>query len=333
MATSSNYNAPDIARWRSGNTGVEGAWRFDSGRAGRHVLVTALLHGNEFSGAQAVVEMLESGLRPLRGTLTLAFCNLDAFDTFDPAHPDRARFVDEDMNRVWTTERLDGPPSREQRRAKSLLPFVRKADWLLDLHSMHEPCEPLLLTGPDRRNIELARRLGAPRHVVVDHGHADGCRLRDFEQFGTGGRDDALALLLEAGYHFDPSAKLAALDAVARFLALSGIVEADALPAGWRRPTPHTQVELVVTQAVVAQSTAFRFVEDFKGLEVIARAGTVIGHDGDTPVITPHDGCVLVMPSLRQLRPGVTVVRLALNTSGSETPSPPLPAGTRPHSS
>ena len=28
------------------------------------------------------------------------------------------------------------------------------------------------------------------------------------------------------------------------------------------------------------------------------------------PVVTPYPDCVLVMPSLRQLRPGVTVVRL-----------------------
>lgn len=37
---------------------------------------------------------------------------------------------------------------------------------------------------------------------------------------------------------------------------------------------------------------------------------TVIAYDSGNPVCTPYDDCVLVMPSLRQLRPGVTVVRL-----------------------
>jgi hypothetical protein len=32
--------------------------------------------------------------------------------------------------------------------------------------------------------------------------------------------------------------------------------------------------------------------------------------DGEETVTTPYDDCVLVMPSLRQLRPGVTTVRL-----------------------
>jgi hypothetical protein len=34
----------------------------------------------------------------------------------------------------------------------------------------------------------------------------------------------------------------------------------------------------------------------------------VIGHDGDRPVRTPYDDCVLVMPS-RRLRPGESAVR------------------------
>jgi len=62
---------------------------------------------------------------------------------------------------------------------------------------------------------------------------------------------------------------------------------------------------------VVARSQAFRFSGDFRGLEVIARAGTVIGDNDGEPVVTPYDDCVLVMPSVRQARAGVTVVRFA----------------------
>jgi hypothetical protein len=45
-------------------------------------------------------------------------------------------------------------------------------------------------------------------------------------------------------------------------------------------------------------------------LETFPKAGAVIGWNEGEPVVTPYDNCVLVMPSLRQLRPGVTVVRL-----------------------
>jgi len=36
----------------------------------------------------------------------------------------------------------------------------------------------------------------------------------------------------------------------------------------------------------------------------------VIGWSEGQAITAPYDNCVLVMPSLRQLRPGVTVVRL-----------------------
>ena len=42
---------------------------------------------------------------------------------------------------------------------------------------------------------------------------------------------------------------------------------------------------------------------------MIARQGTLIAHDGDQPIRTPYDDCVLIMPS-RRLGPGLTAVRL-----------------------
>lgn len=303
--------APDITRWREGNTGVEGVWRFDSGRPGKRVLVTALMHGNEFSGASTVAALLTAGVRPQCGVLTLALCNLQAFDRFDPAFPDASRYVEEDMNRVWTDAALGTPNSSERLRALELLPFVREADWLLDLHSMHEPGKPLLLAGMSARHLQLARRLGVPEHVVVDAGHADGCRMRDYGSFAFDGRPDALSLLLEAGYHFDPAASRVALDVAVRFLALSQVVEPAALPPVRPAEPPAGQTLLEVTHAVAARSTRFRFVEAYTGLETIERAGTVIAYDENGPVTTPYDRCVLVMPSVRQLRPGVTVVRFA----------------------
>ena len=53
----------------------------------------------------------------------------------------------------------------------------------------------------------------------------------------------------------------------------------------------------------------FHFHRRYQGLEVIAEAGTEIAVDGDRPVVTPFDNCVLVMPNQR-LWPGQTAVRL-----------------------
>ncbi len=108
---------PDISAWRAGNTGVEGVWHFDSGKPGRNVMVSALVHGNWLCGAWALKGLLEAGVRPEQGSLTLAFCNLAAFDRFDPAHHDPSRFVDQDLDRQWLDERMDVGDSSERRRA------------------------------------------------------------------------------------------------------------------------------------------------------------------------------------------------------------------------
>jgi len=60
---------------------------------------------------------------------------------------------------------------------------------------------------------------------------------------------------------------------------------------------------------VTITSDRFEFVENYVGLEVIAKQGSVIGHDGDKEVLTPYDNCVLIMPSRRLVR-GQTAVRL-----------------------
>lgn len=309
---------PDIAAWRAGNTGTEGVWQFDSGLPGRHVLITALVHGNELCGAWALKGLLEAGVRPQQGSLTLAFCNLAAFDRFDPENHDASRFVDEDLNRQWSPERLAAGDSQERRRARALAPFVSQADWLLDLHSMHEPAAPLLVTGMQARNLELARLLRSPGHIVVDPGHQDGVRMRDYGRFGElcgdGSDNGTRSLLIECGFHGHESSRSVAQDLCARFLQASQLLDAQAIQRllpGWLQADAAQQWALDVTGPVVARSEDFRFAEPYQGLELIACAGSVIGWNANEPVRTPYDDCVLVMPSTRQARAGVTVVRFA----------------------
>ena len=311
---------PDITAWRTGNTGTEGVWQFDSGQSGRHVMISALVHGNELCGAWALQGLLEAGVRPQRGVLTLALCNLAAFDRFDALDHDTARFVDEDLNRQWLIERMHSGGTLERARAAALRPFVEQADWLLDLHSMHERGVPLLLTGLQPRNLALARALRAPQHVVIDAGHQEGVRMRDFGRFGLPDTlaPDTRSLLIECGFHGDLSSRAVAQDLCLRFLVEAGSLDAgvaqSCLP-GWRGPDAPGQWALQVTGAVVAHSEHFCFTQPFQGLEIIDKAGTVIAHQGGSglgeSVSTPYDNCVLVMPSVRQARAGVTVVRFA----------------------
>jgi hypothetical protein len=302
---------PDLTPYAEGNTGIPYVYTYDSGAPGPHTMINALTHGNEVSGAIAVKALIDSGLRPRRGRLTLSFANIDAYLGFDPERPDASRFVDQDLNRVWMPSTLDDMTldSSELRRARALRPLVDQVDFLLDLHSMHERSAPLTVSGPLQKGIDMAIKLGVPEHIISDEGHPEGRRMRDYGQFGDPARPHT-ALLVESGQHWEAAGVDVARNCCARFLLLCGNLDAADIPAGWLKPHPPSQKVIRVTEPVVASGADFRFAGAYTGLETFADAGTIIGWDGGTPVRTPYPNCVLVMPSLRQLRAGVTVVRL-----------------------
>lgn len=301
--------APNIARWSA--NGVAPYVHERQGRAlGPDVLITTLVHGNEYSGAIAVAEVLASGWQPECGRVTFAFCNVPAFDRFDAQAPDASRYVDEDFNRVWSAARLDSSDaSVELVRARQLLPFVERATHLLDLHSMHEASAPLWVTGTLQRNIDFAQALQTACQVIIDSGHEDGIRMRDYGKFSSPD-DQRISLLLEAGQHWQASSVSVARNALMRFMVAAGSVARADVPDGWLLPDCTPPVPVLVTDRVVARSMDFAFTQGFKGGEVIAHAGVVIAVDTGHPIVTPYDDCVLVMPSVRQLRAGVTTVRL-----------------------
>ena len=301
------YEFPELRRWEKGEAPYIHV--LASGKPGPTVMVAALTHGNEVSGAIVVDALLAAGLKPRNGTLIFSFNNIEAYHSFDPKNPFKSRMVEEDFNRTWG--RLDQPAGTvETRRAQVVKPFVERADFLLDLHSMHDDGVPLMLCGPLERGVELAKKVGTPVDVVRDRGHAAGIRMRDYGAFGDA-KGDKTALLIETGQHWRASSVVVAKDVTVRFLAATGIVEAADLPAGWKQPASGPQRVVQVSHAIATKTGNFKPVRRFEGQEVIAKAGTVLGHDEGEPVTTPYDNCVLVMPSInRPLRPGVTVVRL-----------------------
>lgn len=302
---------PPISDYAAGNTGVPYAWRFDSGAPGPNAMISAVVHGNEPCGAIALDWLLKNAFRPKRGALTLLFANIAAYEAFDPADPNASRWVDEDFNRVWDPATLDGErDSVELRRAREIRPLLSGVDRLLDLHSMQHIAPPLMMAGRHPKGVALARGVGAPQRVVVDAGHQAGRRMRDYGPFGDPEAAPA-ALLLEAGQHWAASAAPLTKEAVARFLAFLGLdggALLEALGADQAPETPQRVFE--VTDAVTIQSEQFRFAQDFTGGEVLADAGTLIGHDGDREIRTSYANAMLIMPS-RRLEPGLTAVRIA----------------------
>jgi succinylglutamate desuccinylase len=297
--------APDISPYKEGNAGVEYVHTFDSNNSGPHVMVSALVHGNELCGAIVLDFLLKNDVRPVAGKLTFGFMNVAAFRRFDPEDPGASRFVDEDFNRLWSRDVLEGSrDSAELRRARDLRPIIEQVDYLLDLHSMQHATVPLLLCGPRVKGQRLARAVGAPMHIVADAGHSAGVRMRDYAGF----IDDSShknSLLVECGQH---SSADVAKDVTLRFLGSFEILDPEFIDLHLEHAPPPMQHIIKVTAPVTIETDEFRFVDDYRGMEIIPKAGSVIAWDGEKAIATPYDNCVLIMPS-RRMRKGESAVR------------------------
>jgi len=309
--------APDISRWSKGNTGVPYAWQFDSGKPGPTVMVQAITHGNEICGAIALDWFLSQGFKPEKGKLTLTFGNIAAYQRWDPDQPSQNRYVDQDLNRVWSEEILNGTKSSvEIDRARELVRFVDEADFLLDIHSMHEPCAPLMVCGVTGRGagkaVEMSKKLGVPQYLMYDTGHPAGPRM--IERGGFSDPDSPkVAILIECGQHWEKLAAEVAIDTLMKFLVETGTLSSAVASPHFRPQLDYSgrQKIIEVTEAVAAKSQDFRFIKEFKGLEVIEKKGDVIGYNGTEEIKAPYDKTVLVMPAVsKQWTIGTTMVRL-----------------------
>ena len=113
-------------------------------------------------------------------------------------------------------------------------------------------------------------------------------------------------MLVEAGQHWQEDTvrqMRASVDAVLARAGMIGPVAPSVPPSG---PPRFAEVSRVVT----ANTGRFAFVRPFRGGEVIRRRDTLLARDGAAEIRTPHDDCLLIMPSLRTSR-GHTAVRLA----------------------
>jgi hypothetical protein len=112
---------------------------------------------------------------------------------------------------------------------------------------------------------------------------------------------------VEAGQHWEQTTVDTVMASVAGLLRHLGLVAPDApLPPA---PPPVAPRVATVTTAVTAVTASFAFVQIYRGGDIIPLRDTLIAMDGDTEIRTPHDNCLLVMPSLRPSR-GHTAVRL-----------------------
>jgi len=311
---------PDITRWAAGNTGLPYLWTFEGRAPGPHTAIVALTHGEEWCGAHALDLLLREGAIPPRGRLSLLFHNWRAHARWDPAAPNRAFYIDRDLNRVWDPALLDSDADGvELDRARALRGWLEGVDYLLDLHSTQQPAPPFTIAGRLARSVDFARAIGFPRIVIEDMPHAAGKRLRDWPAFENPA-GHRTALVVECGQHWVDGTVTQARQAVVAFLAHLGMAPPALLTSG--PPIVLGPVAVIETTAsVTAQTADCTLIATFPDLALVRRAGTLIGHDGAAEIRTPHDDAVLILP-MRRPRRGLTALRFGRVRGGVEIDVP-----------
>lgn len=293
------YTAPlevlprDLSAYRPGNTGIDYVHRFESGKPGPHVLVNALTHGNEICGMVAATHLLDTGVRPKIGTLTVSFANMEAYNAFDIDNPYENRQLVHNLNRIWSPEWLDGSEqSPELRRARELRPVLDAADYVLDIHSTRAPVQPFWVYPEMDRNTALAAAVGAPAvQLVMPAGRFPGTGVLNYGRHGDPASNSGGALVVECGQHFAQSAALLATDVTLRFLAHLGLIDAPAnsAPAAPAQPFRLLEVHMV-------KSEDFTFTRPLLGFEVFNK-GELIAINAGEEIRSPCDNCTIFMPT------------------------------------
>jgi predicted deacylase len=297
----------DLSRYRVGNTGIDYVHRFESGRPGPHVMINGLTHGNEFCGMVAVCHLLDSGVRPKLGTLTLSFANVAAYETFDAAKPFDSRLITHNLNRIWSSAWLDGgEDSVELRRAREMRPAVAAAEHILDIHSTSQDVVPFWVYPSFERNAALAGALPRPGvHLVMPAGLGSGTPLI---QHGAHGQADGAgagaALVVECGQHFKQASSDLATQVALDFLGHFGLIDRPVAPPD----VPPRRFELLRTHVI--QNESFAFVRPLIGFETFAN-GELIATDGPLEIRAPCDDCTVFMPARTAIvgREGVYLTR------------------------
>lgn len=125
------------------------------GNNGKIILVMGCVHGDELIGETIIRQLRKIILR--NGTLITILANVHAMKA-------GRRYIDQDLNRSFPGDRNG---NYEERLAHSLLPVLKSADIVLDIHSTTTDTASAIILTKVNREIRDLLKLFHPKRVVV----------------------------------------------------------------------------------------------------------------------------------------------------------------------
>ena len=231
----------------------------------------------------------------------VGYISNQTFLNFDIKNPGASRLVDEDFNRVWLEERLDSDENTvELLRARALRPIFDTVDYLLDIHSLSTYSKALTICHGHKKETDFAQKVNYPSYIMAGSGHVVGCRLIEYKPFNDI-NNDKVALLVECGQHWAKETGVIALDTALHFLRATEAVKPEFIDQHMSKSAknPPKAEMWEVVDGIWSKTDKWEYAEEYIGMEIIAKAGTVFALDGEEEIKTPHADCLLMMPSYK----------------------------------
>ncbi len=279
------------------------------------------IHGNEHAGILAfnrVFEHLEKTNPPFKGEFVGVAGNL-------PAIEQKRRFIDTDLNRQWTDEKISFINAETRRNLKSsealqqkelLILFNRILQTsnyhpmvLLDMHTTSaKGGVPFSIANNTELSKSLATNLGAPAILGVDK-IISGTTLNYFTKLGM------CAFGFEAGQHDNPQSVDRMEAALWLTLEKLGCLDVSEIPNySEHRNLLHELckeipglVEFTYRHAI-HEGVNFVMKPGFKNFQPIVK-GQVLAEDNSGPILAEQDGMILMPLYQKQGEDGFFVIR------------------------
>lgn len=247
---------------------------------GKNVVVLVGVHGNEVCGVKAA-DFISPKLKVISGKVTFIYANLKAIKQ-------NKRFVEENLNRCFLKiQPIKIENTLEGKTAREIIPYLDKADAMLDIHSSNTP-ESVPFVICDEQNVKRAEIFRADKVV---------CNI---DPFHPGSIDGYMNLQKKPGFCFecgctkDPETQIVAQEAITNFLIYYGCIE------GELNPGNKTQEIIKIIDLYRNKYGPFKSKTIFGDFDKM-KDKTLIGFDGSKEVFVDKDKMVLFVRDRHKL--------------------------------
>lgn len=274
---------------------------------GPTIVFVAGLHGNESTG----VSTLKSSLNDLealvakkksafRGTVYGIAGNLTALGA-------NKRFIDEDLNRMWSLKRVDqlqrmavDDKNTEEREMSALLSCFEEIlkhssgpFFFIDLHSTSSRTAPHIIINDRLNNRKLSFKYPIPVILGIDS-FVDGTLLSFFSEMGH------LAIGFEGGHHDQPHTAANIEAFIWLTLGFTGVLSRKSIPNFKSlierlhvTAQGHMQVYEVFHRYHVDSESSFKMVPGYNNFQPVVK-GQYLANDGDHLVLAQNRGYIFL---------------------------------------